>query len=149
MVIRVAAWKPCQLRPAVAGVRTHYGAMPYYVFVIGPVQAANLVPKDFVALPVLDAGESQHLALEPIGHSWVYFVDKCACTRGGADETRGWAPLPALKQKTVKVFVPSTVKLSLFREGRKSRLTFEKVEERRGKAMKRYDKNPSATWKPW
>ena len=149
--VNVAAWTPfrdvpVEVKPAVAGEsrRTRYGSDPGYIFVVGPVQKNTPWRPGDLAVPVrwVPPRRKQMWSTTFPTDTWGNLMNKYVPWKPvvtGCETTRGWTPMPSMKQKPMKVQLHDTYKLSVYSTG-KSRRSKAKVTLRGYAAQKRWSR---------
>ena len=119
LAIQVAAWLPWRQTP-------YYGARPYYVFVLGPVESVSALPKGDAEPDILwecpgTVHDGSVMTGEefPQDRTWKSLKQEFAPTKPvvtgdpSKDQSKGWPHLPTVTQKSPKVVLDETVKMHL------------------------------------
>ena len=153
--VNLAAWEVWEVTPAVAGKAESYICRPLYIFVVGPVKSVKTLPiRNDSPSNMGRSAETNKDFNFPQGLQWAklkkQFSPAIPVVTGNdeRDDTRGWAPLPLVKQKQNLKQQQHTTKLSIFCEGSKKRRAPDKEDARHRKAMDRYYRAPTATLEP-
>ena len=139
-----------------AGKAESYICRPLYIFMVGPAKSVKtlLTGNDRPSNMGRSAETNKDFNF-PQGLQWAklkkQFSPAIPVVTGNdeRDDTRGWAPLPLVKQKQNLKQQQHTTKLSIFCEGSKKRRAPDKEDARHRKAIDRYYRAQHPRWNPW